>query len=81
MKKKISYKIQIVLSILLFAVGIATIFKHELFPYLEIVMALDLFCLAYNNYKLFQKKELTTMYIVFGILVLIVGFLSLFGVI
>ena len=81
MEKKLSYKIQVVLSIVLLIVGVITIFKNSLFPILEITIALDLFCLAYNNHKLFKRKELTTMYIVFGILVLIVGLLSLFEVI
>ena len=81
MKKKLSYKIQIVLSVLLLVVGIITLFYRKLFPVLEIVIACDLFCLAYNNNKLFKRKELTTMYIVFGVLVLIVGLLSLFGVV
>ena len=81
MNKKISFKIQIVLSILLLVIGIITLFKHELFPVLELVIGCDLLCLAYNNNQLFKRKELTTMYIVFGILVLIVGIISLFGVI
>ena len=81
MNKKISFKIQIVLSIVLLIVGIITLFKHELFPILEIIIGCDLMCLAYNNQQLFKRKELTTTYFVFGILVLIIGILSLFGVI
>ena len=79
-KNKFSYTLQIILSILLLVVGIITLFYRKAFPILEIIIACDLFCLAYNNRQLFKRKELTTMYIVFGVLVLIVGLLSLFGV-
>ena len=80
MDKKISFKIQVVLSFVLLGVAIATLFVRELFPLLEIVIGCDLLCLAYNNNKLFKRKQLTTMYIIFGILVLAVGIVSLFGV-
>jgi len=81
MNKKISFKIQVVLSILLLIIGLITLFKRELFPILEIIIGIDLLCLSYNNQKLFKRKELTTTYLVFGIIVLIVGIISLFGVI
>ena len=81
MNKKISFKIQICLSVLLVVIGLIVLFKNELFPILELVIGCDLLCLAYNNKVLFKRKELTTLYLVFGIIVLIVGILSLFGVI
>ena len=77
----ISVYLQIIITCVLVIVGIITLFRNSLFPILEIVMALDLLIVAYNNYKIYHKKKLTIVYLLFAILLILFGILSLGGVI
>ena len=78
--KKPMFIIQTVLSVLMIILCIITLFYRKLFPYLELVVGCDLFLLAYNNQRISKKTNLTIMYVVFGVLVFLVGILSLCGV-
>ena len=79
-KNKTLFFIQTIFSGLLAIIGIITIFNNSFFPYLEILLGLNLLLLAYNNQRIFHKQKMTVMYIVFGVIVILVGILSLLGV-
>lgn len=73
--------IQIVVTIIVAILGILSLFLKQLFPFFQLAMAMDLFLLAYNNHKVYQRKKITLMYIVCGILLILFAVLLLLGVI
>ncbi len=77
----IGVNIQIIVTVLALIFGILTIFNNSFSPWFRILVGLDLFVMAYNNHKIHHKKNLTIIYIVFAVLIILVGILSLFGVI
>ena len=73
--------IQIVVTIIVAVLGVLSLFLKQLFPFFYFVMAMDLFLLAYNNHKVYQRKKITLMYIVCGIILILFAVLLLLGVI
>ena len=49
--------IQIVVTIIVAILGILSLFLKQLFPFFQLAMAMDLFLLAYNNHKVYQRKK------------------------
>ncbi len=70
--------LQGVFTLLLLIFAVISIINHSMFPYFEIFMGIDLMIMAYNNKKIFQKEKLTLYYLIFGIIVLIVGIIGVF---
>ena len=73
--------LQFVFTIIVVMMGIISLFFDNIFPYFEIVMALDLFIMAFNNYRIYKKPYLTIVYIVFCVFLIISSVLSFVGVI
>ena len=73
--------IQIVVTIIVAVLGVLSLFLKQLFPFFQLTMAMDLFLLAYNNHKVYQRKKITLMYIMCGILLVLFAVLLLLGVI
>ncbi len=54
---------------------------EKYFILMEILVALDLFVMAFNNYRIYKRKNATILYVVVGIFLLIYALLSFLGVI
>ncbi len=65
--------IQAVLMACVIALLIMTVFEETFAIVLEIVLALALFTMAYNNTKTFKRKLFTIPYIIGGLVCLIYG--------
>ena len=70
--------LQVLCTIIVLVLAIVSIMNHNIFPYFEIIMGIDLMIMAYNNKKIFQKEKLTLYYLIFGIIVLIIGIIGVF---
>jgi len=70
--------LQILCTIIILVLAIVSIMNHNIFPYFEIIMGIDLMIMAYNNKKIFQKEKLTLYYLIFGIIVLVIGIIGVF---
>ena len=77
----IGVNIQIIVTVIAVIFGIITIFKNSFSPFFKISVGVDLLIMAYNNHKIYHKKNLTIIYIVFAVLVIVLGVLSLLGVV
>jgi len=73
--------IQILVTILVVIFGVITLITNKYWYLLEFSMAIDLFIMAYNNHMIYHKGKVSPIYIVVGILLVIVGILSILGVI
>lgn len=70
--KKFTLYLQIVLSILLLVFGIiAMFFNSNFIPLAYLLLSLVLFVMAWNNLKIHNRKYMTIVYILFGIVTLI----------
>ena len=70
--------LQALCTIIVLVFAIVSIMNHNIFPYFEIIMGIDLMIMAYNNKKIFQKEKLTLYYLIFGIIVLVIGIVGVF---
>jgi len=70
--------LQVLCTIIVLVLAIVSIMNHNIFPYFEIIMGIDLMIMAYNNKKIFQKEKLTLYYLIFGIIVLVIGIIGVF---
>ncbi len=61
-------------------ISILAIFEHSFTVPIEVLIGITLLIMAYNNDKLFKRKGLTVVYLVFGIVCLLIGVLGYFGV-
>jgi len=61
-------------------ISILAIFEHRFTVPIEVLIGITLLIMAYNNDKLFKRKGLTVVYLVFGIVCLLIGVLGYFGV-
>ena len=74
--------IQFFLTLLVVVIGIVSIFLgKKYFIVFEFLVGLDLFAMAYNNEKIYKRKNYTILYIVSGIGMIVCGILSVLGVI
>lgn len=76
----VSLLAQAVCVIGVLAISVLAIFEHSFTIPIEVLVGVTLLIMAYNNVKLFKRKGLTVIYIVFGIISLFVGILGYFGV-
>ena len=72
--------IQIVVTIFVLVFGLIYLLKGKYRLVFEILMAIDLLIMAYNNIKIYHKKFATYLYILFAIILILFTILSLFGV-
>lgn len=60
------------------AISVLAIFEHSFTVPVEVLVGITLFIMAFNNYKLFKRKGMTVVYIVFGLISFIVGIVGFF---
>ena len=74
--------IQAILTIVCLVVAIMCIFVDKKFlNLLQILVSIDLIVIGINNYLVYKKNKLTIVYLIFGFILLILGILSVIGVI
>lgn len=61
------------------AISILAIFENSFTIPIEVLVGITLFIMAYNNYKMFKRKGLTIVYIIFGIISFITGIIGYCG--
>lgn len=66
-KADIAIWIQMILAVITFGVAIASIFVPSFLLVTEVMIALLLFDMAYNNHLLYHYKWVTPIYILVGI--------------
>lgn len=72
--------IQIITAIFALVFMISSIFESSLLSIGQIFIALLLFIMAYNNYKIYHRKYVTSIYILVGIIFLLyVGYVMFYG--
>lgn len=76
----VSLLAQAVCVIGILAISVLAIFENSFTIPIEVLVGITLLIMAYNNSKLFKRKGLTSIYIIFGIISLIIGILGYFGV-
>ena len=74
-KKVINFQIVVMIISLVFIVLSFLITK--LADYREIVLGLILLTMAYTNYVVYEKKKMTIVYIIFGLLLIIPNIIRL----
>ena len=62
---------QLVLVLILIVILLLSLFYKFLLPVAEIVAGLALIVMGYNNQRIYKRKAMTIIYIVFGVLVLV----------
>ena len=72
--------LQIISTLASFVALIMYLFQRKMFQILCICLSLNLFVLAFNNYKIFKKKNYTMVYIIAGIVLLVYTILQMMGV-
>ena len=60
------------------AISVLAIFEHSFTVPVEVLVGITLFIMAFINYKLFKRKGMTVVYIVFGLISFIVGIVGFF---
>lgn len=76
-----SLNIQLFSTIAVIVLLILYLFKIVSLGVLEIVIGLTLLVISYNNYWVFRRKEYTAIYIIVGSIVILVGILTIVGVV
>ena len=61
------------------AISILAIFENSFTVPVEVLVGITLFIMAYNNLKLFKRKGMTIVYIIFGFISFIIGICGYFG--
>ena len=74
--KKIGLFIQFVLCICTIIFFIVSLFEKSFFVLVELLIALTLFAMAYNNAKIYKRKYFTVIYIIFASLIIISNILE-----
>ncbi len=63
--------IQLILVVILIIMLLLSIFYSFLLPIAEILAGLALIIMGYNNNRIYKRKALTWIYIIFGIIVIL----------
>ena len=69
--KKFGINMQFIMFLLFIIFLIISIFVKGLDILLYIIMSLLLFLMSYNNYKIYKRKYMSPIYLIFGIIVLV----------
>ena len=68
---------QMIMMFVLLAFLIASAFKPWLIKVTEILTGVTLLIIAYNNHKIMKRKNMTIIYLLFGILMIAFGVVDL----
>lgn len=71
---------QIILTIISLILFVLYLFNDDYLLYFEILLGITLFSLSFNNYKIYQKKRMTFIYLFFGIMMFVFSILNILGV-
>lgn len=69
--KTVGLLVQAVLTLLVLIFGIIIIIDFKFLPVFYAVVSITMFTMAYNNNKFYHKKNMTAIYIIIGLFVLI----------
>lgn len=75
----VSLLAQTVCVIGILAISILAIFENSFTVPIEVLVGITLFIMAFNNAKMYKRKGLTIIYIIFGIISFITGIHGYFG--
>ena len=76
-KKVINFQLIVMIISLIFI--ILSFLIKSLADYREIVLGIILLVMAYTNYIVYEKKKMTIIYIIFGLLLIIPNIIRLVG--
>ena len=77
---KLLFYLQFFITIVIFIIGVLCLFFANLFPVLEILMGIDLLFM-FMIHSIIAKSKKNFIYLVIGIILIVIGLLSLLGVI
>ena len=69
--------IQFILMFWIFVFSIVALFEKSFFIAMELIISLTLFVMAYNNQKTFKRKNLTAVYIICALFIIMSLFIKL----
>ncbi len=69
--KNIGLLLQLIISVSVVIIGIISIFVSEFILGLQILLFLTMLIMSYNNEKIFKRKYLTIIYLIFSVVLLI----------
>lgn len=69
--KEVGLFLQAVLTELMIIFGIITLMSNKLLPAFYTIISMIMFVMAYNNFKFYHKKNMTSIYIIIGLFVII----------
>lgn len=69
--------LQVVLTILTVIIFVIFLFKPNMSNYLQFSLGSSLIVMAYNNHIIYKTEKMTVVYLIVGIILLILSFLSL----
>ncbi len=78
-KAKRAINFQIVVMIISLILIVLSFFISVLADYREIILGLILLTMAYTNYVVYEKKKMTIVYVLFGLLLIIPNIVRLVG--
>lgn len=76
----VSLLAQMVCVIGILAISILAIFENSFTVPIEVLVGITLFIMAFNNAKMYKRKGLTIIYIIFGIISFVTGIFGYFGI-
>lgn len=76
----VSLLAQAVCVIGILVISILAIFENSFMVPIEVLIGITLLIMAFNNSRLFKRKYMTWVYLVFGIICFVIGILGYFGV-
>lgn len=62
---------QLVLVLILIIILVLSMFYNFLLPVAEVIAGLALIVMGYNNNRIYKRKALTWIYVIFGIILII----------
>lgn len=72
--------IHIILTVASFVAFIMYLFNNDMWYILQFTLGITILFLAYMNYKVFNKKSYSFLYLIVGIVLIVFNILSLVGV-
>ena len=74
--KEIGLLTQAILTEILIIFAVITTISNKFLPAFYLIIVLIMFNMAYNNYKFYKKKYMTSVYIIVGLFVLVTTLLE-----
>ena len=82
MKKnfKLTIYLQLVLSIIILVLFVMYLINNKYLSFLELALGFNLLVTGYNNEKVYKRRNLTILYIIFGIVMIVISIIKFLGV-